>query len=60
MLIIQEEFKEERKETDRKKDPARLAARMRIAAEQRDRCNRNNDLSLVLAQAMYRWEVTEE
>ncbi|MBQ1322147.1 MAG: hypothetical protein IIY72_09260 [Solobacterium sp.] len=45
---------------DRKTDPARLAARMRIAAEQRDRCNRNNDLNLVLAQAMYRWEVTEE
>ena len=45
---------------DRKTDPARLAARMRIAAEQRDRCNRNNDLNLVLAQAVYRWEVTEE
>ncbi len=40
-----------------KDSPRIYERRLRIAMEERDRVNRNNDLSLLFAQAMYRMEV---
>lgn len=44
---------------EQKKSTALIVERLKIACEQRDRVNRNNDANLVMAQAMFRWEEAE-